>query len=149
MAISASVSAMLETLKRRWYYIAPAVLILIPVLMMLYYVVTMGYGFDESWVALQNMGRSNTRYTQKFTESSFSKIVPGMDGRTVYQAMGMQPFEGQAGLVWKYSLPQDGAEVYHERTVLFAYDKNHVPRVVRTVKRLHLPESTPADQLMP
>lgn len=134
---------MLDTLKRRWYYAAPVVLLLIPILMMMFYVVTMGYSFDESWVALQNMGRSNTRYTQKFTESKFSAIQPGMDGRTVYNVMEMQPFEGQAGLVWKYSLGQDGAEVFHERTVLFERDKNNVPRVVRTVKRLHLPE-TPA-----
>jgi hypothetical protein len=130
---------MLDSLKRRWYYFAPATLLLIPVLVMLYYMMSMGYGLEESWVALQNMGRSNTRYTQKYTESKFGSIQPGMDGRTVYQTMEMQPFEGQAGLVWKYSLPQGDAKVYHERTVLFERDKNNVPRVVRTVKRLHIP----------
>ena len=130
----------LELLKRRWYYFAPLILVLVPLLLTVFFSLKYGYSMGESFTAVQHMGQTGTRYAQKFEERNFDKLRPGMDGRQVYQTMGpMQPLEGQGGAEWKYTLPADNAPYYHERTVIMEPDAQKVPRVRQVIKRLHVP----------
>ena len=129
----------LELLKKRWYYFAPVILVLVPLLLMVYFSMTYGYSMGEAWKVVRHMGQSGTRFPVKYEERNFDKLRPGMDGRTVYQTMSVQPFEGQGGTDWKYSLPQDHAPYYHERLVIMEPDKNGVPRVKQVIKRFHEP----------
>lgn len=129
----------LELLKKRWYYFAPAVLVLIPLVLTLVFSMKFGYSMGDSWLAVQHMGQSGTRYPVKFEERNFDKIKPGMDGRTVYQTMSIQPLEGAGGDEWKYSLPQDHAPYFHERLIIMQRGADGVPRVKQVIKRFHLP----------
>lgn len=130
-----------DTLKKRWYYFAPAVLLLIPLLLVLVFSMRFGYSMSESWLAVQHMGQSATRYPIRYEERNFEKLKPGMDGRTVYQTMSIQPFEGQSGLEWKYSLPLEHSPYFHERLVIMEKDGKGVPRVTQVIKRFHTPET--------
>ncbi|MBX7209458.1 MAG: hypothetical protein K1X78_14170 [Verrucomicrobiaceae bacterium] len=128
-----------ETLKQRWYYFAPVVLLLIPLVLVAVFSVRFGYSVSESWLAVQHMGQSGTRYPIRYEERNFEKLKPGMDGRTVYQTMTVQPLEGQGGNEWKYSLPLEHAPYFHERLVIMQPDAQGVPRVNRVIKRFHIP----------
>lgn len=129
----------MDFLKRRWYYFAPLVLVLVPLLMTVFVSMKYGYSMGDSWTAVCHIGQTSTRFAQKYEERNFDKIRPGMDGRTVYQTMNMQPLEGQTGREWKYSLPDGQAAYFHERTVLMEPDAQKIPRVKQVVKRLHVP----------
>ena len=132
----------LDLLKRRWYYFAPIVLLVIPILLFFGAKMKYGYSASEAWQSVMHMGQSNTRYAQKFSERGFEKITPGMDGRQVFQSIGV-PLEGQGGLEWHYSFAGDGAKYFHERTVIFVRDAQNVPRVKNLVKRFHTPAIAP------
>lgn len=129
----------LDLLKKRWYYFAPVVLVLVPLLLTLYFSMTYGYSMSEAFNVVRHMGQSGTRFPVRYEERNFDKLRPGMDGRTVYQTMSVQPFEGQGGANWKYSLPKDHAPYFHERLVIMEPDKDGVPRVKQVVKRFHEP----------
>ena len=131
----------LDTLKQRWYYFAPCVLVLIPLVLVVVFSMRFGYSMSESWQAVQHMGQSGTRYPIRFEEGNFDKIKPGMDGGTVYQTMTIQPLEGQGGSDWKYSLPVEHAPYYHERLIVMEPDAQGVPRVKKVVKRFHTPDA--------
>lgn len=135
----------LELLKRRWYYFAPAILVLVPLLLTGFFSLKYGYSMAESWTTMRHMGQTGTRYAQKFDERKFGQIRPGMDGRQVYQTMGMQPMEGHAngGLEWRYSLPAENAAFYHERIVIMEPDTTKGPVVKRLVKRIAPPPPPP------
>lgn len=127
-------------LKKNWYLLTPLLLIAIPALIVVYYIVSFGYTPAEAMKATQYFLQSNTRYTQKYSDANFARLRPGMDGRTVYEVMQMQPFERRDDeAVWIYSLPQGDAKAYHERTVQLERDKNNVPRVKKVVKTFHAP----------
>lgn len=136
-----------DTLKKRWYYFAPAVLLLIPLLLVLVFSMRFGYSMSESWLAVQHMGQSATRYPIRYEERNFEKLKPGMDGRTVYQTMSIQPIEGVrpdtdwVTADWKYSLPQEHSPYFHERLVIMEKDGKGVPRVTQVIKRFHTPET--------
>lgn len=131
----------LEFLKRRWYYLAPAVLLLVPMVMVLFYSAKFGYSVSESWTAVRHFSSSATRYGQKFSERQFSRIKPGLDGRQVFELVGV-PLEGQDRLDWHYSFPQSGAQAYHERVVLFERNpKTSIPFVKSVIKRFHSPDT--------
>jgi hypothetical protein len=130
----------LDLLKRRWYYFAPAVLLLIPLFLLLGATLKFGYSVGEAWQTVLHMGQSNTRYAQKFSESAFEQIKPGMDGKTVFQMIGV-PLEGQSGLEWHYSFGGNGAKYFHKRVVIFVRDVQNVPRVKSMVKRFETPAS--------
>lgn len=125
--------------QRNWYYFTPAVIVAVPLLMGVYSMVNWGYGFAESMNALMHFGSSDTRYAVKFTEDKFHRIRPGIDGRQVFNLVGV-PYEGQGTNRWEYSLPQDGAKYYHERAVLFTKDATGKPIVKKVVSRFHTPE---------
>lgn len=129
----------LDLIKKRWYYFAPVVLVLIPLFLTVLISMKYGYSMGESWKAVQHMGQSGTRFPVKYEERNFDKLKPGMDGRQVYQTMSVQPFEGQGGTEWKYSLPLDHAPYFHERLVIMEPDKSGVPKVKQVIKRFHEP----------
>lgn len=135
----------LEFLKRRWYYFAPVILVLVPLLLTVFISMKYGYSMSESWTAVRHIGQTGTRFAQKFEERNFNKIRPGMDGRQVYQTMGMQPMEGHAngGLEWKYSLPSGGAAFFHERVVIMEPHPTKGPVVKQVIKRIHTPPPSP------
>lgn len=129
-------------LKRNWYFIFPLLLIGLPVLLTGWYSLNYGYDFANAWEAVRHFGSSGTRYTQNYSESNFDKIRPGVDARTVYQIMGMQPFERRNNdTEWYYSFAQGDAKYYHERVVIFERDKLDIPRVKAVVKKFHQPAS--------
>jgi LysM repeat protein len=121
--------------QRNWYFFTPLIVLSIPLLMGIYSMLTWGYGFSESMTAMMKFASTDTRYATGFSESQFARIVPGLDGRTVYQLI-KNPFEG--GLsdpVWKYTLPQTEIDCYHERTLHFEKDNNGIPRVKKIIHR--------------
>jgi hypothetical protein len=125
--------------QRNWYYFTPAVIVAIPLIMGAFSMANWGYSFKESMTALLHFGSTDTRYAFHFTEEKFRNIRPGMDARTVGERL-KNPMEGQLGLVWKYSLPNEGAPYYHERTIVFEKDAQNTPRVKEVIRRLYTPE---------
>jgi len=124
-------------LKKNWYLFVPFVLIAIPGLIFLFYTVKYGYTTAEAIEALRYFTQSQTRYAQKYSDDHFNTIKPGMDGRTVFELIGV-PFERHNDdAEWIYALPQGTTPYYHERIVRFTRDKNNVPRVKETVKQFH------------
>ena len=121
-------------LKKNWYYLTPAALVVIPVLIMLYISMAYGYSMGESFEAMKHVGSTGTRYAMKFSETNFNKVVPGMDPKTVHSYIST-PMERNIpeDTRWRYSLPASGASYYHDRTIVFAPDKNGVMRVKETI----------------
>lgn len=127
-------------LKKNWYLLTPLALILIPALLFAHYTTKFGYETADALNATRYFLVSGTRYTANYAEVNFRRLRPGMDGRTVYQVMGMQPFERHDNdSRWIYALPKPGATAYHERVVVLERDAANVPRVKELVKRFHTP----------
>lgn len=141
-AVSSSMPSMnKEFIKKNWYLLSPALILLIPALMVLYYSVNFGYSAAESWNAVRHFGSANTRYAQGFTERKFRSVQIGMDGRTVYQII-KNPMERNMpeDTHWSYSLSGSGAQYYHERALLLEKDANGIPRVKQKISRFHTVE---------
>lgn len=130
-----------EFFKKNWYLLTPALIVLIPVLMMVFCMVNYGYGVTEAMKAVRYAGSTSTRYAQGFTERKFKLVRVGMDGRSVYNTI-KNPMERNMpeDTEWRYSLPSSGTEYYHERTLVLEKDKNGVPRVKQKISRFHTPD---------
>lgn len=127
-------------LKKNWYLFLPLMLVAIPGLLFGYYSTSYGYGSQDAWNATRYFLQSGTRYTQKYQETNFKRLKVGMDGRTVYQVMQMQPFERHDDDTrWVYSLAKPGSSAYHERVVLMQRGKDNVPRVKAFVRGFKTP----------
>jgi hypothetical protein len=125
--------------KRNWYLFTPLILIVVPALVLAFYMGSYGYEFGEAREALQHFVQSSTRYSQGYSDTKFGSIRPGMDGRRVFEVVGL-PFERHDNdAQWIYSLPKGTTPYYHERIILFDRDKNNVPHVKAVVKRFHTP----------
>lgn len=127
-------------LKKNWYLLTPAAIVLIPALMVLFCSVNYGYGLSESLKAVRYFGSTGTRYAQGFSERKFKLVKPGMDGKSVYNTL-RNPMERNMpeDTEWKFSLPASGTNYYHERTLVFEKDKNGIPRVKQRISRFHTP----------
>ncbi len=127
-------------LKKNWYLLTPAAIVLIPALLVLYCSVSYGYGMSESLKAVRYLGSTGTRYAQGFSERNFKLVKTGMSPQTVYQLV-KNPMERNMpeDTEWQYSLPASGTSYYHERTLIFERDKNGVLRVKQRVSRFHTP----------
>lgn len=127
-------------IKKNWYFFTPAVIIIIPALMVVFCTVNYGYSIPDSINAVFHVGSTGTRYSIGFSERQFRMVRPGMDGRTVYSTI-RNPMEGVDLAAdearWRYSLPTSGAGYYHERTIVMAKDKNGVQRVKQRISRFH------------
>jgi hypothetical protein len=140
-------------MKKHWYFLIPAVIVLTPVLLALGYVVSYGYSWGEAFQCVRHFGECKTRYAQKFSESSLSRVQVGMTGDQVFNLIG-GPMEGHVvdgkfSPVWRYSLPAGSAAYHHERTVHFATPANKPPVVKAIVRRLHGPEAASTVDALP
>lgn len=134
--------------KKNWYLFTPLILIAIPALLMGYYMGVSGYNFENAKQATLHFAQSSTRYSQGFSEDQLTYVRPGMEGRKVFELLGM-PFERHDNdAEWLYSLPTGATPYYHERLILFNRDNSGTLRVKEVVRRFHLPKeaapSTPA-----
>lgn len=127
-------------LKKNWYLLTPAAIVLIPALMVLFCSVNYGYGLSESLKAVRYFGSTGTRHAQGFSERKFKLVKIGMDGKSVYNTL-RNPMERNMpeDTEWKYTLPASGTNYYHERTLIFEKDKNGIPRVKQRISRFHTP----------
>lgn len=132
-------------MKNKSYFLIPAAILAVPLLMACWYVFSFGYSWDDAWSSVRHFGGCKTRYAQKFNESNLSRIRPGMKGNEVFNLIGA-PMEGhlidgQPAPVWKYSLPKEDAAYYHERAVLFDLPAGKPPTVKSVVRRLRTPDT--------
>lgn len=132
-------------MKNKSWFLIPALLVATPLLLAFYYMISFGYSWQDAWGSVRHFGACKTRYAQQFSESNLDRIRPGMKGDEVFKIIGM-PMEGhlvdgKPAPVWRYSLPQDDATIYHERAVLFHLPPGKPPTVKTILRRLHLPDS--------
>lgn len=124
-------------LRKNWYLFTPLAIVGLPSLILAYYILSFGYPVGEAVEATSHFLQSSTRYAMKYSDNHFSRIKPGMDGRQVFEWVGV-PFERRNNdEEWLYSLPNGLTKYYHERKILFARDKNNVPRVKEVVRAFH------------
>lgn len=125
-------------IKKNWYFFTPAVLLIIPALMVVFCTVNYGYTIPDSINAVLHFGSTSTRYSIGFTERKFKSVRVGMDGRSIFNTL-RTPMERNMpeDTEWRYSLPGSGAGYYHERTLILEKDKNGIPRVKKSISRLH------------
>lgn len=123
--------------KRNWYLFTPLLLVAMPAVLLGYYVLAYGYPVNEAVEATSHFLQSNTRYAMKYSDVNFGRIRPGMDGRQVFEAVGV-PFERRDNdTEWLYSLAQGTTKYYHERKVILAKDSKGIPRVKEVVYGFH------------
>jgi len=127
-------------LKKNWYLLTPALLALIPALMLLFCSVNYGYSMAESLKAIRHFGSTSTRYGQGFSERNFSLVRVGMDGKAVYNSLKTPMERNLEDTEWRYSLPGAGTEYYHERVIVMAKDAKGIPRVKQKISRFHTPD---------
>jgi hypothetical protein len=128
-------------LKKNWYLLTPALIVLIPGLIMIYCSVIYGYSMEESGQVVLHIGSTSTRYGQGFSEGNFRLVRGGMDGKAVFNLLKV-PMERNLpeDTEWRYSLPSSGAQYYHERAVIMARDSKGIPRVKEKISRFHTPD---------
>ncbi|MDZ4288481.1 MAG: hypothetical protein U0984_11015 [Prosthecobacter sp.] len=125
--------------KKNWYLFTPLIIVAIPGLIWAFYLGSYGYTPAEATQALRHFLDSSTRYAQGYSAERFNRIRAGSDGGAVFRAIGV-PFERHDNdAEWIYSLPKGSTPYYHQRKVLFARDKNQIPRVTGLVKDFHTP----------
>jgi len=124
-------------LKKNWYLFTPLAIIGIPAFLLAYYILAIGYPINEAVEAVSRFMQSSTRYSMKYSANHFSAVKPGMDGKQVFDLLGV-PFERRDNdAQWLYSLPQGSAKCYHERKIIFDRDAKNVPHVKEVVKAFH------------
>lgn len=136
-------------MKKYWHFLIPLAILALPLLLVVWYVVSFGYSWSEAFTSLRHFGECRTRYAQKFSESQLSRILPGMKGDQVYALIG-NPMEGhikdgKPAPVWRYSLPEGAAAYYHERAIVFNLEPGSPPTVKSVIRRLHQPGSSLPD----
>jgi hypothetical protein len=130
---------MLDRLKKNWYFVVPAVLLAMPVLITWFISAKYNYSMGDAWLVFKTSGKAETKFQgQKYTESKFARIEPGMTGRDVFELIGIPLERHEEDTRWKFSLPVSGAEYYHERTVVL---QPGTGKVARVINRYHTPES--------
>lgn len=128
-------------LKKNWYLLTPALIILIPGLIMLYCTSIYGYSMAEAGQVVLHIGSTGTRYGQGFSEGNFRLVRSGMDGKAVFNLLKVPMERNQPeDTEWRYSLPASGAQYYHERAIIMARDGKGVPRVKQKISRFHTPD---------
>ena len=124
--------------KKNWYLFTPLAVLGLPALILAYYTVSFGYGLDDAIKATTHFIKSGTRYALKYDDLRFRRVVPGLDGRQVFELLGV-PFERRDNdTIWVYALGSGSATAHHERLVIFARDSKGIPRVSKTVRGFHV-----------
>ena len=122
---------------KRWYFAFPLMFLLSPLLIILYFMATYGYSFNDAVTCLKYINKANTKFREgSYSESKFHEVHVGDSGKDVFDHVGL-PLERHDGdTKWRYSLAVGGTEYFHERT--FIMDKGKVTKVVC---RFHTPET--------
>jgi hypothetical protein len=129
----------MKALKKNWYFVVPAVLILAPLLITGYISLKYDYSMADAWMVFKTSGQAKTKFQSiKFSESAFKKVTPGMNGRQVFELLGTPLERHDDDTRWKYALPVSGATHYHERTVVMEAGTGKVAGIIN---RYHTPES--------
>jgi len=124
-------------LRKNWYLFTPLAFVGLPALILAYYILSYGYPVSEAVEATSHFLQSSTRYAMKYSDRHFALVKPGMDGRQVFERVGV-PFERRNNdTEWLYALPQGSTKYYHERKVIFTRDKNNIPKVSEVVRAFH------------
>ncbi len=124
-------------LRKNWYLFTPLAFVGLPALILAYYILSYGYPVSEAVKATSHFLQSSTRYAMKYSDRHFALVKPGMDGRQVFERVGV-PFERRNNdTEWLYALPQGSTKYYHERKVIFTRDKNNIPKVSEVVRAFH------------
>ncbi|MBL9113421.1 MAG: hypothetical protein JNJ83_00325 [Verrucomicrobiaceae bacterium] len=130
---------MLQTLKKNWYFLVPAVLVAVPLLITVYISTKYNYSMGDAWVVFQTSTKAKTKFqSQKYTERGFAKVQPGMTGRDVFEILGVPLERHDDDTRWHYSLPVSGAGYYHERTIIL---QPGTGKVASVINRYRTPES--------
>lgn len=106
-------------LKKYWFVILPISLICLPLIMVGYTMMAYGYSWADSLEVVKATGKNNTKFQEtKYVERNFRKIEPGMNGRDVFELVGV-PLERNMpdDTVWRYSVNVGGTGYFHERTL--------------------------------
>lgn len=138
----------MNALKKNWYLVVPAVLIMLPLVMTFYISTTYGYTMGQAWEVFKTSTQQETKFQKlKFTESKFKSIRPGMSGREVFELLGVPLERHLDDTLWHYSLPLHGSQTqyYHERTIVM---QPGTGKVASVINRYHTPE-TPAAATTP
>jgi len=129
----------MNALKKNWYFVVPAVLILVPLLMTGFISMKYDYSMADAWLVFKTSGQAKTKFQNiKFSESAFKKVVPGMNGRQVYELLGTPLERHEDDTLWKYALPVSDAQYYHERTIVM---QPGTGKVASVINRYHTPET--------
>jgi hypothetical protein len=110
---------LMNLLKKYWFVILPISLLCLPLIMVGYTKMTYGYSWAESTEVLRAIGKNNTKFQEtKYEERKFRRIEPGMNGRDVFELVGV-PLERNMpdDTVWRYSVNVGGTGYFHERTL--------------------------------
>ena len=102
-----------------------------------HYILAYGYPVNEAIEATSHFLQSDTRYAQGYSDVNFGRIRPGMDGRQVFEAVGVPYERHDNDTEWLYSLAQGTTNYYHERKVILAKDSKGIPRVKEVVYGFH------------
>jgi hypothetical protein len=122
-------------LKKNWYYLIPAMFLLSPVFILLYISASYGYTLPQSISVMKHLGEENTKFqTPTYRENKFTRIVPGMGVKQVFEMVGMPLERHDNDTRWIYSTPVGGAPYFHERTLLMSGGK-----VTKVINRFHMP----------
>jgi hypothetical protein len=131
----------MNALKKNWYLVVPAILILLPLVMTFYISTTYGYTMSQSWEVFKTSTQAETKFQRlKFTEGKFKSIQPGMSGREVFELLGVPLERHLNDTLWHYSVPLHGSETkyYHERSILL---QPGTGKVTSVINRYHTPET--------
>ena len=127
----------MKFLTKRWYLAIPAFFLCLPLIIILYFMTTYGYSFDDSVECFKSLGKANTKFREDtYSEAKFHEIQPGNSGKDVFDHLGL-PLERHDGdTKWCYSVPVGGAQYYHERTFILEGGK-----VKDIICRFHTPQT--------
>jgi hypothetical protein len=107
-------------LKKYWFVLLPVFLLCLPLVMVGVTMSKYGYSWSEAVEVVKATGKNNTKFQEtKYTERSFRKVEKGMNGREVFELLGV-PLErgGKDDTVWRYSVNVGGTGYFHECTLI-------------------------------
>lgn len=119
--------------QRTWLFLTPLLIAAVPVLMMGWYMLDLGYGVGDAWAATMRLPVARTDYAMRFSDDELRRVRVDLDDRTVVELLGIPLDKGVKDTVWDYSLPSEGATWYHARQVHFERDQLGILRVRRVV----------------
>lgn len=127
----------MKFLRKNWYVVIPLFFLCIPLFIILSYMTSYGYSFNESVECFKAMGKEKTKFSQgRYSEAKFHEVQPGFSGKDIFDRLGIPLERHDDDTRWLYSVPVGGTEYYHERTFVMDHGK-----VKNIICRFHTPAS--------